>query len=147
TQQGYYFGHSIALDGDTLAVGSPFESSSANGVNHDGTDRDTPASGAVYVFTRASGVWAQQTYIKASNTGVNDEFGISVSLHRDTLAVGAHRESSAAAGVDGNQADDSAMNAGAAYVFQRTSGTWAQQAYIKASHPRATDEFGFSVSV
>ena len=39
------------------------------------------------------------------------------------------------------------MNAGAVYVFQRTNGTWVQQAYIKASNTQATDEFGWGVSV
>jgi hypothetical protein len=147
TQQNYSFGESLALDGDTLAVGSPGESSSVTGVNQDDTDRSALGAGAVYVFTRANGVWSQQSYIKASNTYPNSEFGISVSLYHDTLAVGAFGESSAATGVNGNQMDRNAMNAGAVYVFQRTNGMWAQQAYIKASNTQATDEFGWAVSV
>ena len=48
---------------------------------------DAADSGAVYVFTRTAGSWAQQAYIKASNTGWADVFGYSVALHGDTLAV------------------------------------------------------------
>jgi hypothetical protein len=57
--------------------------------------------------------------VKASNTKPAAEFGISVALNGDgkMLAVGAPKENSAAKGVNGNQADTSALNAGAAYVY------------------------------
>lgn len=147
THQNFLFGEGLALDGDTLAVGSPGESSSATGVNQDPADLSALGAGAVYVFTRANGTWSQQAYIKASNTYPNSNFGSAVSLYHDTLAVGAFGEPSAATGINGNQMDRNAMNAGAVYVFQRTSGTWAQQAYLKASNTKATDEFGWAVSV
>jgi uncharacterized membrane protein len=147
TQQSYYFGFSVALDGDTLAVGSKFEASSLTGVNPDPSDRSALAAGAVYLFTRTSGMWTQQAYIKASNTRQNYLFGNAVSLSHDTLAIGSPGESSAATGINGNQNDFNAMNAGAVYVFFRTNGTWTQQSYIKASNTKATDEFGYSVSV
>src|SRR5581483_1146048 len=102
-------------------------------------------NGAVYVFTRSGGTWSQQAYLKASNTGVSDYFGYSVSLSGDTLAVGAPGESSNATGVNGDQLNDSAENSGAVYVFTRSSGTWSQQAYLKASNTEAFDEFGGSV--
>ena len=58
-------------------------------------------------------------YIKASNTGIGDQFGYSVSLSGDTLAVGARGEDSSATGVDGNQSDNSVSYSGAVYVFTR----------------------------
>ncbi len=61
--------------------------------------------------------WTQQAYLKASNTGAGDLFGYSVAVAGDTIVVGAYGEGSNATGVGGNQADDSATNAGAAYVF------------------------------
>ena len=66
------------------------------------------------------GTWSQQAYVKASNPGLSNFFGI-VALSGDgaTLAVGAPTESSAATGIDGNQADQSALNSGAVYVFAR----------------------------
>jgi hypothetical protein len=69
------------------------------------------------VFTRSGSSWSQQAYIKASNTGSGDQFGLSVALSGDTLAVGAHSESSNATGVNGDQADNSAYASGAVYVF------------------------------
>ena len=80
---------------------------------------------------------AQQAYVKASNTGAGDQFGYSVAVSGDTMVVGALFEDSAAIGVGGNQADNSATDAGAAYVFTRdTAGVWTQQAYLKASNSR-----------
>ena len=49
-------------------------------------------------------------------------------------------------GLGSSQADDSAYASGAAYVFVRSDGAWKQQAYLKASHPDAYDNFGASVS-
>ena len=67
-------------------------------------DNSAGNAGAVYVFVRSGTTWTQQAYLKASNTGVSDQFGYSVSLSGDTLAVGAFSEDSAATGVNGNQA-------------------------------------------
>lgn len=48
------FGGSVALDGDTLAVGAFGEDSSATGIDNDqGNDAATDSAGAVYAFTRA----------------------------------------------------------------------------------------------
>ena len=137
-----WFGISVALSGDTLAVGAQSEFSAATGINGNQADNSAPGSGAVYVFTRTNGVWSQQAYVKASNTGANDQFGNSVALAGDTLAVGAYIEDSAATGVGGNQADNSAADSGAVYVFTRTNGIWSQQAYVKASNTGAGDQFG-----
>jgi predicted porin len=145
TNSGDQFGVSVAIDGDTLAVGATSESSNATGVNGDQTNHLAPDSGAVYVFTRTSGVWSQQAYIKASNTDAGDQFGVSVALAGDTLAVGAHHEDSNATGVNGNQLNNTALDSGAVYVFTRNAGVWTQQAYLKASN--AAGEFGGGVTL
>ena len=140
--EGDNFGLSVAVYGDTLAVGADDESSGATGLNGDPRNNSALSSGAVYVFVRRGSVWTQQAYIKASNTGAGDSFGRSVALHGNTLAVGANQERSNAYGVNGNGADDSAAGAGAAYVFARSGNTWSQQAYLKASNTDAGDSFG-----
>ncbi|HWO17361.1 MAG TPA: integrin, partial [Kofleriaceae bacterium] len=106
-------------------------------------------AGAVYVFERSGTTWSQQAYVKASNTGEFDNFGVSVALSLDgaTLAVGANGEASAASGVGGNQDDNSAQYAGAVYVFERSGTTWSQQAYVKASNTGVGDYFGQSVAL
>jgi len=144
---GDHFGSSVALAGDTLAVGAPAEASAATGVNGNQADNSAPNSGAVYVFTRTGGVWSQQAYVKASNTEGADFFGSRVALSGDTLAVGATLEDSAATGVNGSQADNSAASSGAVYVFTRVGGVWSQQAYVKASNTGASDGFGVSVAL
>jgi hypothetical protein len=101
----------------------------------------------VYVFTRNGLTWTQQAYVKASNSESNDNFGWSVYLSGDILAVGAPYEASVTKGISGNQADNSAVGSGAAYLFTRTGTTWTQQAYIKASNTDARDNFGFSVAI
>jgi hypothetical protein len=64
--------------------------------------------------------WIQQAYVKGSNTGALDGFGAGVALSSNgaMLAVGAYVEASAATGIGGNQADNSAAGAGAIYVFE-----------------------------
>jgi hypothetical protein len=138
------FGYAVALAGDTLVVGAPFEAS----IDANEDDSSAPDAGAVYVFVRSNDAWTQQAYIKASNAGITDEFGYSVAVSGDTLAVGAHNEASAVSGIDGNQLNNSAAGAGAVYVFTRDgAGNWSQQAYIKASNTGAGDEFGASVAL
>jgi hypothetical protein len=140
------FGWSVAISGDTVVVGAVGEESNATGVNGVPSNNDAPGSGAAYIFTRSAGVWSQQAFLKASNTGATDQFGISVAVSGDTVVVGAQREDSNATGVNGDQANDNANNSGAAYVFTRSAGVWAQQAYLKASNTGA-DLFGFSVAI
>jgi hypothetical protein len=152
-------GNAVAIsgDGNTIAVGAPHESSGARGINGDQRDNSMYNAGAVYVYVRQGANWQQQAYIKASNAGRNDMFGLTVALSRDgnTLIVAAPWESSAGTGVNGAQDDDSLPQAGAVYVFTRAGATWSQQAYLKASNTGRKgkgddvegDQFGFSVAV
>ena len=142
-----YFGSSVAVSGDTVVIGAPYESSNATGVGGDQADNSAAGSGAAYVFTRSGSTWTQQVYLKASNTGADDRFGSSVAASGGTVVIGAYLEDSNAAGVNGNQADNSATDAGAAYVFTLSAGVWTQQAYLKASNAEALDNFGDSMAV
>ena len=161
---GDQFGSSVALSGDTLAVGAVGESSSATGGEDDNSEA---GAGAAYVFTRTSGSWNQEAFLKASNAEGNidigmgllggDQFGSSIALSGDTLAVGASSQGGSGAvyvfihanGIWKQEAflesvgasvavsgDDLAVGApsdgGAVSVFTRSSGTWTQQAYLKA---------------
>jgi len=141
------FGHSVAIDGDTVVVGAPFEDSSATGINGSQSNNAATDAGAVYVFVRNSGVWTQQAYLKASNSGADDQFGFTVAISGNTIVAGAPFEDSNATGVGGNQADNTATNAGAVYVFTRSGTTWSQQAYLKASNTGAGDQYGISVAI
>src|SRR5579883_1227539 len=154
TKSDLQFGAAIALsaDGNTLAVGSVAEDSAAKGINGNQADHSALDAGAVYVYTRTPGGWKQQAYVKASNAHKGYQFGNALSLSNDgnTLAVGSTGEASSATGINGNQTDTSMEGAGAVYVFSRSGGTWAQQAYVKASNTGGTDignQFGYSVAL
>ena len=60
-------------------------------------------------------LWSQQAYLKAKDSVADDQFGFSVSLDGDTLAVGANKKS-----VNNN-------TIGAVYVFTRSGTSWSQQ--------------------
>jgi FG-GAP repeat protein len=125
------FGWALAMsrDGNTIAVGSHLEDSGAKGINGDQAGFSAEDSGAVYVYRRTGNEWEYENgvrslwrpaaYVKASNPQPAAEFGIAVALSADgkVLAVGAFKEKSGAKGVNGNQADSSVENAGAAYVY------------------------------
>lgn len=151
TELGDSFGWNIALSGtgNTLAVGAVGESSAATGIDGNQSDNGAGGAGAVYVFGRSDNRWAQQAYVKASNSASGDRFGhaLAMSGSGTTFAVGAPREDSAARGIGGNQADNSAEGLGAAYVFGQTADGWSQRAYIKASNTDRLDRFGHAVAL
>jgi len=121
------FGESVAIDGDTLVVGARFEDSNATGIN--GAQNDLASnSGAVYVFRRNGAVWQQEAYLKASNAQATDEFGSSVAIRGDRIAVGAIRKGA---------------SIGAAYVFRRNGTVWQEEATFPGTDPGA----GFGISV
>jgi hypothetical protein len=144
------FGTVVALSGNTLAV-SATDQSCATGIN--GNPADTGCgSGAVYVFTRSNDAWTQEAYVKASNNrvGVFFGFGRHLTLDGDTLAVGDELEGSCSTGINGDQFNNSCLEAGAVYVFTRTAGVWTQQAYVKASNTNtvfAGGAFGISLAL
>ena len=117
---GDFFGTAVALQGDTLVVGTGER-------DLDGAEN----AGTVYVFTRSGGVWTQSAELTAPHPEKDAWFGGAVSLDGDTLGVGAAGEN----GYDG-----------AAYVFTGSGASWSQQA--RMTTPVATDgEFGGTVAV
>lgn len=145
------FGEALALsaDGQVLAIGSPYDSSAATGIDGDPGDTGATFSGAAHVFARDNGNWSQRAYIKASNTGANDRFGTALALSSDgqTLAVGAIGESSDARGINGDQGNDNAPDSGAAYLFTRGATGWRQQAYIKPSNTAEYSVYQFATTL
>ena len=121
---GDYFGDSIALAGDTVVIGAPWDTH-ASAVN----------AGSAYVFVRTGGVWTEQAKLIASDASASDNFGYSVALSGDTVLIGANGDAGSGA------------HTGSAYVFVRSSGIWTQEAKLTASDAAADDWFGTSVSL
>ncbi len=136
------FGTSVAVCEDTIVVGAIWE----DGDGSSETNNDVSSSGAAYIFTRESGLWSQEAYLKAAEPGADDRFGWSAAIYGDTVVVGALREDSNASGVNGNESNNSATESGAAYVFTRDNGQWSQEAYLKASDAASYNYFGVSVA-
>ncbi|MET0230335.1 MAG: hypothetical protein ABW186_05325 [Rhodanobacteraceae bacterium] len=112
------FGQAIAIRGTTALIGAV-----------DVNDWE----GAIYVFTQTNGVWTQGQEFMAEDGVPGDQatFGTAIMIDGDTAVIGA-----LGATVDGH------ANAGAAYVFRETNGTWSQVAKLVASDPADNNYFG-----
>lgn len=96
--------------------------------------------------------WSKTTYIKASNTGEQDQFGMRLAFAGDTLVVSASYEDQDLqniVNIDGENGGDIdlADKIGAVYVFKRDdTGNWVQDAYLKGFNSTAGDEFGDKIA-
>ena len=129
------FGFSVAIDDDTIVVGAVRDASQQF------------ASGAAYVYVRSGGSWSHQATLLPASYQFFDRFAWNVAVSGDTIVLGAPDEDSAATGVNGDELDNSASDAGAAFVLVRSGTDWSQQAYLKASNTDASDEFGCRVAI
>lgn len=134
-----HFGSSISLSGDgkTLVVGAE---------NEDGNSDAKSNSGAVYVFYKATSSWAQQAYLKPTYSDNDDQFGafgaLDISDNGNIVAVGAIYEDSGETEFTGTGNNNTSVDAGAVYIFTRSSSVWQQTQYIKADNTGAGDNFG-----
>ncbi len=116
-----YFGYRVVLDGDRLAVGSGHGNS---------------RQGAAYLFERNSGGtgnWGEVKKLTTPDGQIDDQFGWSIALSGDTVAVGAYAD------------DDHGADAGAVYLFERDSGgagAWGQTHKLFGAGAVAGDRFG-----
>jgi len=122
------FGHAVAMDGERIVVGARQD------------DDLFGNSGSVYVLEELAGVWIQSQKLGAGAfASPADQFGQSVAVAGDLIAVGSHRE------------DDAATDAGAVYVFGDTTtdtlGGFALLDRLLASDAAPDDELGISVAL
>jgi hypothetical protein len=118
-----FFGTAVAVGGDTLVAGSPFDDDGAlNG-------------GSAYVFVRSGTTWTQQDKLVALDASTGDFLGSSVALAGERAIAGA------------GGADPAGDGSGAAYVFARTGTTWAQDGKLLPPDGAAGDSFGRSVTI
>ena len=120
----FFLPSSVAIDGNTVVVGS--------------SQSDAPAAfdaGAAYVFRFSGGQWSAPVTVAAADATFGAQFGSSVSLRNNVIAVGAIT------------APGTTSQAGAAYVFAGEDGVWSQQAKLAAVDGQDFDNFGFSIAV
>lgn len=123
------FGEALAIDGDWLVVGAPYND-----------DAGTTA-GAAYIFQRDTGGadnWGLVTKILAADGHAGAHFGEAVAIEGETLVVGAHN-------------DDAPKNSqGSVYLFERDFGgpnNWGQLAKLTAVDGSIGDDFGVAVEI
>ena len=125
------FGLSIAISGDTIAVGAA------------SNDDTGSASGSAYVFKWTGASWSEEAKLVAADASPADQFGSSVSITGDTIVVGAYTTDDTVEQVgEGAQGDS-----GSGYVFRRSGTTWTQQSKLTAVDASAGDFFGKAVAV
>jgi len=121
-----YFGHSVAISGDTVVVGA-YGVDTTNGVTYFNVGR-------AYVFEEPVGGWSDMTEsarLAASDGAANDEFGYSVSISGDTVLIGA-------------------WGGECSYFFEKPSGGWSNMTEtekLTASDGAPFDYFGVAVSI
>lgn len=119
-------GFSVALGGNNVFVGAP-------GVTDD--------RGAVYVFTEPADGWQNMTQtakLTSSDAQMYDNFGSSVAISANTLAVGSP------------YANNNGSDAGAVYVYTQSGPVWrngTQNAKLVASDPVNLAKLGYSVAI
>lgn len=113
------FGNTAAIVGDMALIGAQAEDSDVCGVNPAGpSNNSASATGAAYLFLRRGTTWTQQDYIKSSNCGVGDLFGLAMALTGSGMVIGAPGEKSRGRGVDSTAPNFGATESGAAFVFE-----------------------------
>ncbi|KAJ5076428.1 hypothetical protein M0811_06428 [Anaeramoeba ignava] len=120
-----YFGQSISISGNTLAVGA--------GSNF---YPDGAKPGRAYIFEQEKSNWNQKARLFASDGTNGDGFGESISISNDIVVIGAPN-----ANVGNNTYQ------GKAYVFKKNGTDWNQVAELIASDGEAEDLFGYRVFI
>jgi hypothetical protein len=119
---GDVFGSSVALAGSTLVIGTP--NSSPSGIL---------AAGAAYVFELVGSTWIQTAKIVSGDPDGGDIFGTSLATTGDRILISAPED------------DESGLDAGAAYIFDRVGTAWVQTRKLMGSDTIFFDGFGHSV--
>ena len=119
------FGSNVDVDGQVAAVGAKEDT-------HGGEQQ----AGSAYLVERSGGEWRETQKVTASDAAARDDFGRSVSIDGGWLFVGAGYDD------HGGMSD-----AGSAYVFRRSGGTWSETQKLTASNATADALFGRAVAV
>jgi len=119
------FGWSVSMCGNRALIGAYTD------------DHVAVAAGSAYVFELGPSGWSETIKLTASDAGVGDVFGVSVSLDGNTALIGAMLHD----GPPGGHAS------GAAYVFDRSETGWVETQKLKASDGVTQDQFGEAVYI
>jgi len=123
------FGYDVALDGDHIAIGMPYDS----------IDGTMPFAGAAYIGRRSgsTNTWFLETKIFSSDVAAGDQFGTSVAVSSDgcgkVIAVGEPLD------------NENGGDAGAVHIFHGSALTFDFRQ--KLVSPTPSTKFGFSIDL
>lgn len=116
------YGFAVAVDQGVIVVGTRYKQDQGYG------------TGAAYVYEKVGGAWTETEKLVASDLQADQFFGQSVSVSGDVIVVGAYLD------------DALGFGAGAAYVFERSGGSWVETQRLTASDGTTDDRFGWDVA-
>ncbi len=130
------FGSSVAIEGNTLVIGSPYSSVSTAPLQRRG--------GAAYVYTRNGEIWTLRKTLSQLNPYAGDDFGGAVAIEGNTIVVSAKFENGGTKDthgeiVDATDVGNALWDRGAVYVFTGEGATWTQSGYLR--EPDSVNEF------
>lgn len=123
-----YFGAFVSISGETIAIGAH------------GDDDSGSSSGSVYVFEKPVAGWTDATEtakLTASDGGISEYLGRSVSISGDLLLAGAN-------------GDDGGYRRGSAYIFEKPVTGWitaTETAKLLAPDGEDGDNFGWAAGI
>jgi hypothetical protein len=115
-------GSSVAVDGNTAAVGAPGRAAGPS----------FPDSGAVFVFQQRDSKWHLEARLSAPAPEAHAAFGHAVAVAGDTILVGA---------IGANALS------GAAYLFRRRQGRWEFETELRRPQGGFLERYGASVAL
>ena len=130
-----FFGWSVAISGNLVAVGAPEETVFANG-------QSMTKAGKIYVYEKDnSGQWNLSIVLTSTDLGTNDRLGYSLDINGNDIIAGAYFHNP--------QSNGSTLNdGGAAYIFSKQpNGSWVQSQKLIASNLSHADYFGYDVAI
>lgn len=163
-------GTTVAVSGNILVAGAPFEDQLGNN------------AGAVYVFERIDDVWQETAKLTAMDTDAGDRFGAAVDIESEMIVVGAYGRDGAyiferiagtweeaelipdnglsglgefgrSVAIDNGRVavgtpytDTVESSRGAVFIFEKQAGSWSESARISDPDAIEREWFGFSMT-
>ena len=117
------FGSSVDIDGDVAIVGARWD------------DDQGEESGSAYIFRKNGSTWIEEQKLLPSEGQAQDYFGFDVAIDDNVAVISAWCD------------DDTAEDAGAAYVFRYNGVEWIEEQKLLASDGAEDDIFGFCLDI
>ncbi|HUF10748.1 MAG TPA: T9SS type A sorting domain-containing protein [Rhodothermales bacterium] len=118
------FGSAVDVDGQVAAVSAPR------------TTVDSTHQGAVHVYRNSGSEWTEEAMLTASDPGISNLFGASISIDGDRMLIGAF-----------NATDSTSYKGGKVYIFDFDGENWSETAILQSNRSNNLANMGVSVGL